>query len=177
MLRPYHYCIHNIAEKFRGRKFRDFVQNQTFCGFNFAISNFRNICLVGKLLSWREFWARNCKIALKWLNPLLHYMAAILLWHLHILNIFNLFQSVRSFVRSFGCAWHIKRAFDWQTWPLCQCACAWQSAPLRHSSRIRLGLQSTKHTCTEAYCYYLVRRSCSGYPYICGYFCFAVWVL
>ena len=32
-------------------KFRDFVQNQTFRGFNFAISNLQNISLAGKLLS------------------------------------------------------------------------------------------------------------------------------
>ena len=42
---------YRIAGKFRGRKFRDFVQNQTFRGFNFAISNLQNISLAGKLLS------------------------------------------------------------------------------------------------------------------------------
>ena len=37
---------------------------------------------------------------------------------------------------------------------------------LRHSARLRLGLQGAMHTCTEAYCYYLVRGRCSGYQYV-----------
>ena len=89
------------------------------------------------------------------------------------LNIFNLFQSVRSFIRSFACAWHLTRAFDWTT--------QWRnhkhghsgsvhvpgSQPsLRHSACLRLGLQGATHTCAEAYCYYLVRGSCSGYWYV-----------
>ena len=45
------YMIYRIAGKFHGRKFHDFVQNQTFLGFNFAISNLQKLSLAGKLLS------------------------------------------------------------------------------------------------------------------------------
>ena len=96
-------------------------------------------------------------------------------WVYGILTMFNLFQSVRSFVRSFVYAWHLKRAFDWTTQlrnrkhgSLVHGSVQMsRSQPsFRHSALLSLGLLGVTRTCADVYCYCLVRGNYSGYRYV-----------
>ena len=103
----YYLLQYHMAGKFRGRKFRDFAQNQTSFDFNFAILTSRTSPWQANYLAEGRFRAPTSKIALKWLTPLLRYAAAILLWRLHII-IMRVEKIREGKIREFGQIANIK---------------------------------------------------------------------
>ena len=91
-----------------------FCSKPNISRFNFAISNLQNLSLrQANYLVEGSFWARNRKIALKWLNPLLRYAAAILLWRLHIIIMMGGRNSRRKLLRI---CWNRENREHWTSW-------------------------------------------------------------